>query len=71
MVTGPIKAVASGAIFGAALTAAGVFSPAVIIGQMRLVDFHMLKAFLAASASSACVSHFPYFFTTNFPHHEI
>ncbi|CZR68769.1 uncharacterized protein PAC_18668 [Phialocephala subalpina] len=48
-----VNSVAAGAVFGAALTAAGVYSPSVIIGQMRLSDFHMLKAFLAASASSA------------------
>lgn len=47
----------SGVIFGSALTAAGVFEPVVIIGQMRLEDFHMLKAFIAASGSSAYVSH--------------
>lgn len=57
MTTHPVlNSVAAGAVFGAALTAAGVYSPSVIIGQMQLTDFHMLKAFLAASASSACVS---------------
>lgn len=45
----------SGALFGAALMSAGVYSPHVIIGQMKLENFHMLKAFLAASASSAYV----------------
>ncbi|KAH7346209.1 YeeE/YedE family protein [Rhexocercosporidium sp. MPI-PUGE-AT-0058] len=48
-----IKSMLSGSIFGAALIAAGVYSPSVIIGQMQLSDFHMLKTFLAASASSA------------------
>ena len=48
-----LNSVAAGAIFGAALTAAGVYSPSVIIGQMRLTDFDMMKAFLGASASSA------------------
>ena len=47
------RSVLSGSIFGAALIAAGVYSPRVIIGQMQLGDFHMLKTFLAASASSA------------------
>ncbi|KAH7410598.1 hypothetical protein BKA64DRAFT_358074 [Cadophora sp. MPI-SDFR-AT-0126] len=47
------KSVLSGSIFGAALIAAGVYSPSVIIGQMQLRDFHMLKTFIAASASSA------------------
>ncbi len=51
--TRTLNSVAAGAIFGVALTAAGVYSPSVIIGQMQLSDFHMLKAFLAASASSA------------------
>ncbi|KUJ12589.1 YeeE/YedE family protein [Mollisia scopiformis] len=48
-----LNSLAAGAVFGAALTAAGVYSPSVIVGQMQLSDFHMLKAFLAASASSA------------------
>ncbi|CZS94975.1 uncharacterized protein RAG0_04777 [Rhynchosporium agropyri] len=53
MTTTMINSVASGSIFGAALVAAGVYSPEVIIGQMQLKEFHMLKTFLAASASSA------------------
>jgi hypothetical protein len=53
MSTTTIKSVTSGAIFGAAVTAAGVFSPSVIVRQMQLQEFHMLKVFLAASASSA------------------
>jgi hypothetical protein len=53
MPSSPLRSIAAGATFGAAVTAAGVFSPAVIIGQLRLEDFHMLKAFIAASASSA------------------
>jgi len=51
-----LRSIASGTLFGAALTAAGVYSPAVIIGQLHLQDFHMMKSFLAASASSAFVS---------------
>jgi hypothetical protein len=50
-----LRSVVSGVIFGAALTAAGVYSPSVIVGQMHLTNFHMLKTFLAASASSAYV----------------
>lgn len=46
----------AGAGFGAALTAAGVYSPGVIMAQLRLEDFHMLKTFLTASATSAYVS---------------
>ncbi|KAK5174847.1 hypothetical protein LTR16_011480, partial [Cryomyces antarcticus] len=43
----------AGALFGAALASSGVWSPSVITSQMRLEDFHMLKVFLSASASSA------------------
>ncbi|EXJ83020.1 hypothetical protein A1O3_06837 [Capronia epimyces CBS 606.96] len=50
-----ILSVASGAIFGSALTASGVYSPSVIGGQMGLSNFHMLKSFLAASACSALI----------------
>jgi hypothetical protein len=42
-----------GGIFGAALTAAGVYSPQIILDQMALKEFHMMKVFLTASASSA------------------
>jgi hypothetical protein len=56
MATFAIKSIASGAIFGAALTASGVYSPTVIIDELYLRDFHMLKTFIAASASSAYVS---------------
>ncbi|PBP20194.1 YeeE/YedE family protein [Diplocarpon rosae] len=48
-----MMSILSGATFGAALIAAGVYSPSVIIGQLQLRDYHMLKTFLAASASSA------------------
>jgi len=48
-----LTSIVSGAAFGAALIAAGVYSPQIIIGQMKLENFHMVKAFLAASASSA------------------
>jgi hypothetical protein len=53
------RAILSGALFGAALTAAGVYSPTVIIQQMHFQDFQMMKAFFSASASSAYVSLFP------------
>ena len=46
---------ASGGIFGAALTASGVYSPSVIISQLRLGNFHMIKSFIAASACSALI----------------
>lgn len=49
------RSILSGALFGAALTAAGVYSPTVIISQMKLESFHMLKVFLSASATSAAI----------------
>jgi len=45
----------SGAAFGAALTASGVFQPSVILGQLKFENFHMIQAFLTATASSAYV----------------
>ncbi|KAL3422721.1 YeeE/YedE family protein [Phlyctema vagabunda] len=45
----------AGTVFGAALAASGVYSPSIIISQMQLTDFHMLKVFLGASASSALI----------------
>jgi hypothetical protein len=48
-----VRSLASGAVFGAALTAAGVYSPTVITAQMHFEDFHMMKSFMAANASSA------------------
>ncbi|KAF7915278.1 hypothetical protein BELL_0088g00170 [Botrytis elliptica] len=49
------KSILSGVLFGAALTAAGVYSPTVIVSQMKLESFHMLKVFLSASATSAAI----------------
>lgn len=43
----------SGAAFGAALTASGVWNPATIIEQMRFNDFHMVKVFMMANSASA------------------
>jgi hypothetical protein len=43
----------SGAAFGAALTASGVYLPSVIIDQFRLTDFHMFHVFATAAGSSA------------------
>ena len=45
----------AGILFGAALCASRVYVPSIIISQMRLQDFHMMTAFLTASASSAYV----------------
>lgn len=50
-----VLSAASGAIFGSALTASGVYAPSVIVSQMGLTNFHMLKSFLAASACSALI----------------
>ncbi|KAN0105908.1 hypothetical protein V8E51_008784 [Hyaloscypha variabilis] len=43
----------SGSLFGAALLLSGVYSPTVILSQLDLSDFYMLKVFLTASGSSA------------------
>lgn len=43
----------SGAAFGAALTASGVFDPQAIVSQLTLQDWHMLQTFLTAIGSSA------------------
>ncbi|KAF1978412.1 hypothetical protein BU23DRAFT_651167 [Bimuria novae-zelandiae CBS 107.79] len=48
-----ISSSAAGALFGAALASSGVYLPSVITSQMHLSDFHMVKVFLAASASSS------------------
>lgn len=53
MSTTLLATTASGAVFGAALTASGVYSPWIIIHQMNLSNFHMLQTFLVASGSSA------------------
>lgn len=44
---------ASGAIFGAALTSTGVWYPSIIDAQVHFRNFHMVKVFLTASATSA------------------
>lgn len=45
--------VVSGAAFGAALTASGVFQPAVILGQLQFTNFQMIQTFLTATGTSA------------------
>lgn len=45
--------VVSGATFGAALTASGVFQPAVILGQLQFTNFQMIQTFLTATGTSA------------------
>lgn len=48
--------IVSGAAFGAALTASGVFQPSVIVSQLKFENFHMLQTFLTATASSTYVA---------------
>jgi hypothetical protein len=53
MSTNSFAVATAGAIFGAALTAAGVVSPSTIIAQMELADLRMLKVFVTATGTSA------------------
>jgi len=53
--TGIISGLLMGAIFGFALEKSRVFEPGVIVGQMQLRSFIMLKVFLAAVATGALV----------------
>lgn len=55
MSTSLITSGMAGTLFGSALTASGVYLPSVIMSQMELRDFHMLKVFLTASSASAYV----------------
>ncbi|PFH56047.1 hypothetical protein XA68_17144 [Ophiocordyceps unilateralis] len=48
-----VAATVSGAAFGAAMTTAGFHDASLIIAQMKLESWHMLQAFMAATASSA------------------
>lgn len=50
-----MTALLSGAAFGAALVAAGVYQPGVIISQFKFEDWHMMQVFMAATASSAVI----------------
>ncbi|KAI0447712.1 hypothetical protein F4803DRAFT_558464 [Xylaria telfairii] len=45
----------SGAAFGAALAATGMYQPTVILSQMRLENWHMVQTFLAASGTSTLI----------------
>ncbi|KAL0471568.1 hypothetical protein QR685DRAFT_207243 [Neurospora intermedia] len=47
----------TGAAFGAALTASGVYQPSVIVSQLKFENWHMIQAFLTAAASSAALVH--------------
>ena len=55
MATTALPPVLSGLTFGAALTLSGVAAPSIIIDQFRLTNYHMLLAFLSASACSAAI----------------
>lgn len=44
---------ASGAVFGTALFASGVYAPEIIKAQMLFHNTHMLQVFLGGSATSA------------------
>lgn len=46
----------TGAAFGAALVASGVYQPAVILDQLKWENCHMLQAFLTATAASAIIT---------------
>ena len=50
-----LTGLAMGIVFGFALEKARVFEPGVIVGQMQLRNFIMLKVFLAAVATGAVV----------------
>ncbi|KAK4163233.1 hypothetical protein QBC43DRAFT_320208 [Cladorrhinum sp. PSN259] len=45
----------SGAVFGGALTASGVYQPSVIVSQLNFTNFHMIQVFLTAAAGSAAI----------------
>ncbi|KAB5535328.1 hypothetical protein GE09DRAFT_1291443 [Coniochaeta sp. 2T2.1] len=42
----------TGLAFGASLVASGVYQPSVILGQLNLTNWHMIQAFLTATATS-------------------
>ncbi|GAW16062.1 hypothetical protein ANO14919_054840 [Xylariales sp. No.14919] len=50
-----LESLISGAAFGAALAATGMYQPTVIISQMRLDNWHMVQTFLTGSAASTLV----------------
>jgi uncharacterized protein len=55
LVTAILIGVAMGIVFGFALEKSRVFEPGVIVGQMQLRNFIMLKVFLTAVATGAIV----------------
>ena len=46
----------TGAVFGAALVASGVYQPSVILSQLKWDNYHMLQAFLTATAASSIIT---------------
>ena len=50
-----IVGIAMGIVFGFALEKSRVFEPGIIVGQMQLRNFIMLKVFLTAVATGAVV----------------
>ncbi|KAI0404213.1 hypothetical protein F4802DRAFT_598408 [Xylaria palmicola] len=50
-----LDAFVSGAAFGAALAATGMYQPSVILSQMKLENWHMVQTFLMASGASTLV----------------
>lgn len=46
----------TGAVFGAALRASGVYEPAIITSQLNATNWHMVQTFLTGSGTSVCVS---------------
>lgn len=42
----------SGAAFGAAMLAAGFHHPSIVISQLKFENYHMIQAFLTATATS-------------------
>ena len=55
VLTAVIVGVAMGIVFGFALEKSRVFEPGMIVGQMQMKNFIMLKVFLAAVATGAVV----------------
>ncbi|CAM1511605.1 Fc.00g091180.m01.CDS01 [Cosmosporella sp. VM-42] len=45
----------SGAVFGAAMVAAGVYQPSTVISQFKLENWHMLQVMLIGTAGSAAI----------------
>ncbi|KAI1172435.1 hypothetical protein F4777DRAFT_513577 [Nemania sp. FL0916] len=50
-----LDSLVSGVVFGAALTATGMYEPAVIVSQMKLENWHMVQTFLTASSASTLI----------------